>query len=139
MSSCTFNPPPPLSTFKEPGSSIGLSIGLADGPHMGPICCTFMALIPLLYLNVECSDHVNDGRVAWWSGRGVHCRKSTVIIFPRYNLKCSGGNVILRGIFHVVTRFPLHSCSIAEIWINFRTLWPGGVGGTTRAPRECTL
>ena len=31
-----------------------------------------------------------------------------VIYFPRYNIKRSGGNVILRGIFHVVFRFPLH-------------------------------
>ena len=28
--------------------------------------------------------------------------------FPRYIMKCSGENVILRGIFHVVTGFPLH-------------------------------
>ena len=27
---------------------------------------------------------------------------------PWYNMKCSGENVILRGIFHVVSRFPLH-------------------------------
>ena len=27
---------------------------------------------------------------------------------PRYNMKCSGGNVILRGIFHVVSGFTLH-------------------------------
>ena len=31
-----------------------------------------------------------------------------VIDFPRYNMKCSGENVILRGIFHVVSCFPLH-------------------------------
>ena len=28
--------------------------------------------------------------------------------FPRYNMTCSRGNVILRGIFHVVSGFPLH-------------------------------
>ena len=28
--------------------------------------------------------------------------------FPRYNMKFSGVNVILRGIFHVVSCFPLH-------------------------------
>ena len=28
--------------------------------------------------------------------------------FPPYNMKCSGGNLILRGIFHVVKHFPLH-------------------------------
>ena len=31
-----------------------------------------------------------------------------VIGFPRYNMICSGENVILRGIFHIVTCFPLH-------------------------------
>ena len=31
-----------------------------------------------------------------------------VIDFPRYNLKCNGENVILRGIVHVVSGFPLH-------------------------------
>ena len=31
-----------------------------------------------------------------------------VIDFKRYNIKCSGENVILRGIFHVVSGFPLH-------------------------------
>ena len=31
-----------------------------------------------------------------------------VIDFPRYNMKCSGVNEILSGIFHVVSRFPLH-------------------------------
>ena len=31
-----------------------------------------------------------------------------VIDFPRYNMKCSGDNVILRGIVHVVSGFPLH-------------------------------
>ena len=36
----------------------------------------------------------------------VHVPK--VIDFPRYNTKCSGKNEILRGIFHVVFRFPLH-------------------------------
>ena len=45
-----------------------------------------------------------------------------VIDFPRYNMKCSGENVILRGIVHVVSGFPLYiSCSIAEIWIAFLT------------------
>ena len=27
---------------------------------------------------------------------------------PRYNMKCIGENVIIRGIVHVVSRFPLH-------------------------------
>ena len=30
------------------------------------------------------------------------------IDFPRYDMICSGENVILRGIFHVVSCFPLH-------------------------------
>ena len=31
-----------------------------------------------------------------------------VIDFPRYNMKCSGENVIQSGIFHLVSGFPLH-------------------------------
>ena len=31
-----------------------------------------------------------------------------VIHFPRYNTKCSGENKILKGIFCVASRFPLH-------------------------------
>ena len=31
-----------------------------------------------------------------------------VIDFPRYNMKCSGENVVLRGMFHEGTGFPLH-------------------------------
>ena len=48
-----------------------------------------------------------------------------VIDFPRNNMKCSGENEILRGIFHVVSRFPLHLHLhvtvqyIAEILITF--------------------
>ena len=34
-----------------------------------------------------------------------------VIDFPRYNMKFSGENVILRGIVYVVSRFPLHFMS----------------------------
>ena len=34
-----------------------------------------------------------------------------VIDFPPYKMKCSGENVIVRGIFHV--------CDIAEIWITY--------------------
>ena len=30
------------------------------------------------------------------------------IDFPRYNMKCSGENVLLRGIFPVLSCFPLH-------------------------------
>ena len=30
------------------------------------------------------------------------------IEFPEYNMKCSRENVILRGIFHVISCFPLH-------------------------------
>ena len=42
-----------------------------------------------------------------------------VIDIPQYNMKCSGDNVILHGIFHVVSGFPLHFMysNIAEIWI----------------------
>ena len=30
------------------------------------------------------------------------------IDFPQYNMKCSAGNLILRGLFPVVSCFPLH-------------------------------
>ena len=36
------------------------------------------------------------------------CTVPKEIYFPRYNMKCSGENVILRGIVHVVSCFPLH-------------------------------
>ena len=36
---------------------------------------------------------------------------ANVIVFPRYNMKCSRANVILRGIFHVVSCCPLHFMS----------------------------
>ena len=39
----------------------------------------------------------------WWL-----CTVPKLIDFPRYNMKCSGENAILRGIFHVVSCFPLH-------------------------------
>ena len=41
------------------------------------------------------------------------------IDFPRYSMKCTGENVILRGIFHV---FHYISCYIANILITFRTV-----------------
>ena len=44
------------------------------------------------------------------------------IYFPRYNMKCSGENEILQGIFCVVSPFPQYiSCYISEIWITFWT------------------
>ena len=46
-----------------------------------------------------------------------------VIDFPRYNMKYSEENGILRGISHVVSRFPLHFLFIAEIWIAFLTVY----------------
>ena len=36
------------------------------------------------------------------------CTVPKEIDFPRYNMKCCGKNVILRGIFHVLSGFPLH-------------------------------
>ena len=42
-----------------------------------------------------------------------------VIAFPRYNMKYSGENVILRGIFNV---FHYFSCYIANILIAFLTV-----------------
>ena len=61
------------------------------------------------------------------------------IDFPRYNIKCSGENVILRGIFHVVSCVPLQfmlyrgnldffsdsvhvSCSVGHISFNKGTV-----------------
>ena len=39
-------------------------------------------------------------------------------------MKCSWENVILRGICHVVSGFPLHfMIYIAEIWITFGTVY----------------
>ena len=46
------------------------------------------------------------------------------IDFPRYNMKCSRENVILRGIFHVVYHVFIYiSCYIVEIWIAFLTVY----------------
>ena len=36
------------------------------------------------------------------------CTVTKVIDFPRYNMKCSRENLILCGLFHLVSRFPLH-------------------------------
>ena len=36
------------------------------------------------------------------------CTIPTEIDFPRYNMKCSGDNLIQREIVHVVSCFPLH-------------------------------
>ena len=55
----------------------------------------------------------------------IDCLHYTVpkeIDFPRCNMKCSGGNVILRGIFHEVSCFPLHCMLYCENWITFRTV-----------------
>ena len=41
------------------------------------------------------------------------------IDFPRYNIKCSGENVILRGIFHVVSCVPLHFMLYRENFVYF--------------------
>ena len=81
------------------------------------------------------SEKVWDSRVLNFSAlMGQNClsnRKSQtiypttvpkVINFPQYNMKCSVENVILRGIFYVVSRFPLHfKWYIADIWISFLT------------------
>ena len=45
-----------------------------------------------------------------------------VIDFPRYKNKCSVENVILRGIFHLVSGFLYISCYIAETWSAFLTV-----------------
>ena len=46
-----------------------------------------------------------------------------LIDFPQFNMKCSGGNVMLRGRFCAVSGFPLYLCYIAEIWIAFLTMY----------------
>ena len=43
-------------------------------------------------------------RPQWWKA----CTVPKIIDFLRYNMKCIGGSVILRGKFHVVSGFPLH-------------------------------
>ena len=51
------------------------------------------------------------------------CTVPKVIDFPRYNMKCSRESVILRGIFHVVSRFlSILLCYIAEILNTFGTV-----------------
>ena len=46
-----------------------------------------------------------------------------VIEFPRYNMKCSGGNDILHGIFCVVSRFLYISCITTEILVTVWTVY----------------
>ena len=46
-----------------------------------------------------------------------------VIGFPRYKMKCSGENEILRGMFPVVSRFPLYFMLYRGNWITFRTVY----------------
>ena len=49
----------------------------------------------------------------------IHYTVPKEIDFPRYNMKCSRENVILRGIFPVVKRFPLHFMLYRENWDYF--------------------
>ena len=49
------------------------------------------------------------------------------IDFPLYNIKCSGGNVILRGIFHVVLCCPLHLYVISRKFELLFGQWALGV------------
>ena len=82
-----------------------------------------------MYLDTDLTDFANlfSFRHANAPVPGTTVQFCTVpkeIDFPRYNMKCSGENVILRRIFHVVSCFPLHYMLlyIAEIWITFRTV-----------------
>ena len=52
------------------------------------------------YLSIwQCHHHV----------KGLtYCTVPKEIDFPRYNMKCSGENVKIRGIFHVLSCFPLY-------------------------------
>ena len=57
----------------------------------------------MLYCNAQCA-------VDRWR-HVLYCTWYTVqkvINFQRYNMKCSGENATLRGIFHVVSRYPLY-------------------------------
>ena len=53
---------------------------------------------------------------------GRECTVAKVIDFSRYNMKWSRENEILRGIFHVASRFPLLFMLHPEIWITFLTV-----------------
>ena len=55
------------------------------------------------------------------------CTVPKLIDFPRYNIKCSWENVILRGEWYHV--FLYISCYIAEIRITFWTVWNRFCGG----------
>ena len=46
-----------------------------------------------------------------------------VIEFPRYNMKCSGENDILHGVFCVVSRFLYISCNTTEILVTVWTVY----------------
>ena len=73
------------------------------------------ALRPLIGLSGLPSNQfiTNDGQACRCLSRvtTTHHPQHTVpkvIVFPRYNSKCGGGNEKLRGIFSVVSQFPLN-------------------------------
>ena len=79
------------------------------------------------------------------------CCKYTVpkeIDFPRYNMKCSWENVILRGIFHVVSSFPLHFILYRGNFDSFLDSVPHmltinlgkyGIFGSSLRPEHCVV
>ena len=56
---------------------------------------------------MPCGLESNKTHIVWAILRQA-CTDPKEIDFPRFNMKCSGENVILRGIFQVVSGFPLH-------------------------------
>ena len=62
-------------------------------------CIGIVIVPPLWYMYIGCP---------YWCVSLCMCTVKTIIDFPRYNRKYWGENVILRGIFHVVSHFPLY-------------------------------
>ena len=69
-------------------------------------------LLGQLHVNRQCS-----GQCDYWASYSVCVQMSDITVyytvpkeihFPRYNMKCSGDNVILRGIVNVVSGFHPH-------------------------------
>ena len=94
---------PKRSAFLSHSLSVSFSLSL----------CLFLTLFLSLSLGAGCIIGASPCRVQGCKHM-IRCRytlsqrKSN---FPRYNLKCSGENVILRGIFHGVSCLTLHVMS----------------------------
>ena len=66
----------------------------------------------MIFTFFHCISRISQWSASTFLGLGITVSITyTVpkeIDFPRYNMKCSGENVILRGIFRVLSCFPLH-------------------------------